>query len=193
MKTQILSYTLLFGLISGVFAEEVKPQVSLSVKRQVLSTDRNGGGRSESSEKEITLRVEVKNVTYDTLEGAELTGNVLLNRSVNEKERIVLEALKSLKLPPMKPNEKITVDLGTVVLNKVRWGNRIFEESLEEWKVVCKKGETNIGENVSDRKYDALIAEMKKEKEEDKREAEERVIRGRDNDDPRNIRRNLRK
>ena len=60
-------------------------------------------------------------------------------------------------------------------------------------KAKMKKGEANIGENVSDAKYDDLVAEMKKEKEEDKKDMEEEVIRARDKDDPRNIRRNLRR
>ena len=35
---------------------------------------------------------------------------------------------------------------------------------MEDWKVVCNKGEANIGENVSDEKYDELVKEMKDQK-----------------------------
>ncbi len=169
MKTHILSFAVLFGLISGVFAEEAaaKPLVSLTVKRQLLSADKDDRGpRSESRDKEMTLRVVIKNLSDTTLEGAELTGDVLINRAGEDNERIVKEMLKSLKLPPMKPNENLTVDLGKFTLTKVEWKRRTFEETLEEWKVVCKKGETNIGENVSDKNYDVLIKEMKDQKEE---------------------------
>ena len=193
MKIQLLSFAALFSLIAGVFAEDAaKPMVSLTAKRQLLSTDRNGGGRSESSDKDITIRVEIKNLTNTTLEGAELTGEATLNRSINDNEKIVIESLKSLKLPPMKPNEKLTVDLGKIVLNKVRWKKRTFEETLEEWKVVCKKGEANIGENVSSEKYDALVEKMKEEKKEDKKEAEQARERAKNQDDPRNLMRKLR-
>ncbi len=168
MKTQILSFAVLFGLIAGVFAEDAtKPLVSLTVKRQLLSADLDARGpRSESSDKEMTLRVEIKNLSNTNLEGAELTGDVLINRAKNDNEKIVKEALKSLKLPPLKPNEKLTVDLGKFTLSKLRWKSRTFEETLEEWKVVCHKGEANIGENVSDEKYDELVKETKDQKEE---------------------------
>jgi hypothetical protein len=46
----------------------------------------------------------------------------------------------------------------------VKWHCRSFDETLEEWKVVCHKGEANIGENVSDEKYDELVKEMKDQK-----------------------------
>ncbi len=159
---------MLFGLISGIFAEEAaKPLVSLTVKRHVLGTDKDDRGpHSESRDKDITLRVEIKNLSNAILEGAELTGDVLINRAGEDHERLVKEALKSIKLPPMKPNENLTVDLGKFTLTKVEWKRRTFEETLEEWKVVCKKGETNIGENVSDKKYDALVNEIKENREE---------------------------
>lgn len=175
MKTQILSFALFFGMILGVFSEETtKPLVALTVKRQLLSSEKDDRGpRSESRDREITLRVEVKNLSNTTLEGAELTGDVLVNRAINDNERIVKEALKSLKLPPMKPNERVTVDLGKFTLTELKWKNRTFEESLEEWKVVCKKGETNIGENVSDEKYDALVKQMEEQKAKDKEKAAE--------------------
>ncbi len=168
MKTQILSFAVLFGLIAGVFAEDAtKPRVSLTVKSQLLSADRDDRGpRSESTDKYYTLRVVIKNLSDSTLEGAELTGDALVNRAVNDNEKIVKEALKSLKIPPMKPNENLTVDLGKFTLSKVKWQGRTFEETLEEWKVVCKKGEVNVGESESSAKYDALLKEMKEQKEE---------------------------
>ncbi|MCE2959702.1 MAG: hypothetical protein ACK46A_08190 [Akkermansiaceae bacterium] len=191
MKTHFLSFTVLFGLIAGVFAEEAtKPSVSITAKRQTLDASHDRGVHSESSDKEVTLRVEIRNVTNETLEGAELTGEVIINRSKNEKERMVVEELKSIKLPAMKPNERLTVDLGKIILNKARWKNRTFEETLEQWKVVCKKGEANIGENLSDKNYDGLVKEMEKEHDADREHHKQKIIRGRDKE---NILRDLRK
>jgi hypothetical protein len=86
MKTHFLSFTVLFGLIAGVFAEEAtKPSVSITAKRQTLDASHDRGAHSESSDKEVTLRVEIRNVTNETLEGAELTGEVIINRSKNGK------------------------------------------------------------------------------------------------------------
>jgi hypothetical protein len=168
MKNHFFSFTVFLSLIAGTFAEEVtKPLVSLTVNRHLLDSELDHRGpRSESREKEITLRVEVRNISDKPLEGAELTGEVLLKRAFNNDERIVKESLKSLKLPPMKPNENLTVDLGKFTLSKSKWKNRTFEETLEEWKVVCKNGEINIGQNVSDEKYYILINEMKEQREE---------------------------
>lgn len=194
MKTHFLSFAVLFGLISGVFAEEAtKPSVSMTVKRQTLDANRDRGVHAESSEKEVTLRIEIKNVTNETLEGAELTGEVIINRARNEAERMVVEELKSLKLPAMKPNERLTVDLGKIILNKARWKNRTFEETLEQWKVVCKKGDANIGENLSDKNYDGLVKELEKDHEADKEQHKQKIIRARDKDNPRNLLRDLRK
>jgi hypothetical protein len=146
------------------------------VKRQVLGTEKEERGpRSEARDKEMTLRVVIKNLSDTTLEGAELTGDVLINRAGEDNERIVKELLKSLKLPPMKPNENLTVDLGKFTLTKVEWKRRTFEETLEEWKVVCKKGETNIGENVSDEKYNVLVKEMQEKREEAAEKEEEKI------------------
>lgn len=163
MKIHFLQFAVFFGLIAGLSATEtVKPLVSLTVKSQLLSSDKNDrGSRSESREKEMTLRVEIKNLSNTLLEDAELIGDVLINRSVNDEAKIVREVLTSLKLPPIKPNEKITVDLGKIVVNKVKWHCRTFDETLEEWKVVCKKGDADIGEKVSTDKYHYLVKYMK--------------------------------
>ena len=191
MKTHFLSFVVFFALIAGVFAEEAtKPSVSLTVKRQTLDASRDRGFHSEASDKEVTLRVEIKNVTNEALEGAELTGQVIINRARNEAERMVVEELKSIKLPAMKPNERLTVDLGKIILNKARWKNRTFEETLEQWKVVCKKGEANIGENLSDKNYAGLLKEMEKEHDADREHHKQKIIRGRDKE---NILRDLRK
>jgi hypothetical protein len=152
--------------VVGVSAEEVaKPLVSLTVKTLLLSADRDiRGQRSEPKDKEMTLRVEIKNLSDTTLEDAELTGDVILNRSVNDDAKIVQEVLTTLKLPAIKPNEKITVDLGKFTISKVKWHCRSFDETLEEWKVVCNKGDANIGEKISTDKYGYLLRGIQNQK-----------------------------
>ncbi len=163
MKNQFLRALIILGIIVGASAEEAaKPMVSLTVKSQLLSADRDiRGQRSAPKDKEMTLRVEIKNLSDSTLEDAELTGDVILSRSVNEEAKFVQELLTSLKLQPIKPNEKITVDLGKFTISKVKWHCRSFDETLEEWKVVCKIGGANIGEKVSTDKYVYLVKHMK--------------------------------
>ena len=166
MKNHILRALVILGMIVGVSAEEVaKPLVSLTVKTQLLSADRDiRGQRSEPKDKEMTLRVEIKNLSDTTLEDAELTGDIIINRSVNDDAKIVQEVLTSLKLPAIKPNEKITVDLGKFTISKVKWHCRSFDETLEEWKVVCNKGDANIGEKVSTDKYGYLLRGIQNQK-----------------------------
>ncbi len=159
MKNQFLRALIILGIIVGASAEEAaKPLVSLIVKSQVLSVDKDiRGQRSAPKDKEMTLRVEIKNLSDTTLEDTELIGDVILNRSVNDDAKIVQEMLTSLKLPAIKPNEKLTVDLGKFTISKVKWHCRSFDETLEEWKVVCHKAEANIGEKVSTDKYGYLL------------------------------------
>lgn len=166
MKNQILRALVILGMILGVSAEDAaKPLVSLIVRSQVLSAEGDDrGARSKSKDKEMTLRVEIKNLSDTTLEDAELTGDVILNRSVHEEAKFVQELLTSLKLQPIKPNEKITVDLGKFTISKVKWHCRSFDETLEEWKVVCNKGDANIGEKVSTDKYGYLLRGIQNQK-----------------------------
>lgn len=194
MKTHILTCAALVSLISTGFSEEKKPLVSLSVKSHIMGTDKdNMGPRSEARSKDITLKVTIKNTSSAVLEGAELTGDVLVERSADGKERMIREVLKSVKIPKMSPNENLTIDLGKITLNQVEWRNQKFEEKLKEWKVVCKKGDENIGEAVSDENYKILVKEMKEQREKNQENIEQEVIRVRDKDDFRNNRRNLRK
>ena len=91
---------------------------------------------------------------------------MILNRSVNDDDENRPITARILETTADKTNEKLTIDLGKFTLSKLKWKNRTFEETLEEWKVVCHKGEANIGENVSDEKYDELVKEMKDQKKE---------------------------
>ena len=140
-----------------IAAEPAKPSVTLTVKRQLIDMEHDlRGARGSSKEKTITLRIEISNPTSSTIGESELSGDVLVRRASGERDRIVKESLGSAKLPAMKPNEKLTLSLGKIKLSEFEWGKRKFEETLEEWKVTCKIGETVIGENLSTGRYTTL-------------------------------------
>lgn len=165
-----------FAFVFQAFGEEqAKPFLSLSVKRHLTNTEQGKiGARGEVKDKIVTLRCVITNVSSTIIEGAMLSGDVLMERSRGENKKIVKESLAPIKIPEMKPNAEITLDLGKMKLSKVEWRNREFEESLEEWKVVCKKGETVIGKNTSSDKYTSLEKEIKPEKPENNRPANPR-------------------
>jgi hypothetical protein len=158
MKTLTPIFAAVLVLCSqAIAAETSKPTVSLDVKRHLTGTDHDQlGVHGDAKDKIVTLRVAVTNITSAVIEGAELSGNVLVQRGVNEREKIVKETLASVKLPSMKPNETVTIDLGEITLRKVEWKNHKFEESLEEWKVTCKQGDKQLGQNLSSPKYATL-------------------------------------
>lgn len=161
--TPILAVGLaLFTQVSAVEpTKPAKPSVTLSVKRHLINSEHDQRGPQKSREKTITLRVDIQNVSSSTIEGAILSGDVLVTRSVEEREKVVKEFLGTLKVPSLKPNEKITLDFGKIQLSDFQWKHRKFEESLEEWKVICKKGETEIGKNLSNTRYTTLEKEVK--------------------------------
>lgn len=176
MKTIITAFTVAFVSLSQLIAEDTaKPLLSLSVKRQLTKTDQEKiGARAEVKDKIVTLRVVIRNVSSSTIDGASISGDVLLERSMGQNEKIVKESLAPMKIPEMKPNASITIDLGKIKLSKVEWKNREFEETLEEWQVVCKKDETVIGKDISSDKYTTLEKEIKPEKPGDDRPRDQR-------------------
>ncbi len=70
-------------------------------------------------------------------------------------EKLLKEPLDKIMLATMKPNEKLTVDLGKITLREVEWRNRKFEEKLEEWKVNCVQKEAVIGSAVSSSHFES--------------------------------------
>lgn len=145
-------------LTPALAAEPQKPLVALTVKRHVLDSDRDMIGRKGSNrQKTVALRVEIVNTTSTPVAESELSGDVLVKRARNEKEIVVKEALGEVKLPAMKPNEKLTLDLGKIVLHELEWRNRKFEEDLEEWQVTCTQGNTEIGKATSSDNYQKLL------------------------------------
>lgn len=167
MKPLILTSALVLAMAAPCLAQEqAKPTVSLSVKRQLIGTDNSRGGwQTDAREKTVTLRVTITNTSSARLEGASLTGKVMVERAMEDRGKFVCEFLEPVKLPSMAPNQQITVDLGKVSLRKVEWQRRKFEESLEEWEVLCKLGDSTIGSNLSDPRFKTLEKEWLEEKE----------------------------
>ena len=138
---------------SVVFAETpAKPLLGLSVKTKVLDSDSDlRGKRGSSKQKTITLRIEITNTSPTSVESANFSAIALVRRSGDFKERLIKESLGSKKLEALKPNQKITVEIGKIDLHEVEWKARKFEESLEGWQVVCEQNSTEIGKAESDR------------------------------------------
>ena len=145
------------------FAEPAKPLVTLTVKKQVIDSDHDLRGKQGSSkERTLTLKVEVVNVSDASIENAQLSGNALVSRAGDLQEKIVKEPLAAIKLPAMKPNERLTLDLGKLRLTELELRGRAFKETLEEWKVVCTRGTEEIGQAVSSDRYASLEQQVVK-------------------------------
>lgn len=175
MKTLALIFATGLGFLTSTHAaDEPKPLVQLSAKKQVLDTDHDSFGKAGSSkQKTYTLRVVIYNTSSKLVEESVLSGNALVSRAREFKEQIVKESLGEIKVPAMKPNEKLTLDLGKIELKEVEWDKHKFEENLEEWQVTCSHGEVEIGKAQSSDNY-ILLA---KDTEEDKPQKPERADR----------------
>lgn len=155
MKTLALIFATGLGFLTNTHAAEpAKTLVQLTVKKQVLDTDNESLGRQlRTKQKTYTLRVVIFNNSSKPVEESVLSGIALVSRAGELKEQIVKESLGEIKVPAMKPNEKLTLDLGKIELSEVEWEKRKFEEDLEEWQVVCKMGEVEIGKAESSVHY----------------------------------------
>ncbi|QTN33279.1 hypothetical protein HZ994_13470 [Akkermansiaceae bacterium] len=158
MKTITLLFaTGLIFLANSKATETPKPLLQVSAKKQVLGTDRDSFGKAvRNNQKTITLRVTLFNTSGKAVAESVLAGNALISRAGEFKEGIARESLGTVKVPAMKPNEKLTLDLGEITLSEVEWGKRKFEESLEEWQVTCSQGEVEIGKAESSDRYALL-------------------------------------
>ena len=160
MKTLITILTVGLLQIPTHAEEPAKPLVTLTVKRQVLDSNHElRGQQANTKDKTITLRVEITNTSSAVITDAELTGNALVTRSNDIAEKLIKEPLGKMPVPPLKPNERLTIDLGKIKLRELEWRNRKFEEKLEEWKVECVQKQTTIGSAASSERYAALVKE----------------------------------
>lgn len=165
MKTMLTGFIAGLLMVSASAADPQKETVTLTAKLHVLDSDRDLlGRRGNTREKTVALRVEIVNTTAALVGECELSGNVLVKRARNEQEKIVKESLEALKVPALKPNGKVTLDLGRIRLSEVEWRNRKFEETLEEWKVICSQGGNEIGKAVSSGRYETLSKDVEPEK-----------------------------
>ncbi len=165
MKTLLTGFIAGLLMVSASAAEPPKEMVTLTAKLHVLDSDRDLRGRQGNTrEKTVALRVEIVNATAALVGESELSGHVLVKRAKNDQEKIVQESLDPLKVPALKPNGKVTLDLGRIRLSEVEWRNRKFEETLEEWKVICSQGGNEIGKAVSNRRYENLSKDVEPEK-----------------------------
>lgn len=161
MKALLTTITAALFLLPAGAAEAEKPLVTLSVKRQVLDSDHDlHGRRGDSRQKTLALRVEIANTSQVAVGESSLTGDVLINRAGKERETLVRESLSPVKVPALKPGERLTFDLGKIQVSEIEWRNRKFEETLEEWQVTCTSGNTELGKAVSSDRYQALSKEV---------------------------------
>lgn len=153
--------TALLLLVPAGAIEPQKPLVTLTVKRQLLDSDYHQNGRTgDTRHKTITLRVNVSNTSQTAVGESELSGNALIVRAENLQEMVIKEPLTPINVPAMKPGERLTFDLGEIHLSEIEWSNHKYEETLEEWKVICTQGTIEVGASVSSGDYDKLVTEV---------------------------------
>lgn len=134
-----------------------EPSVSLSVKKQVVDSDHELGGRQGSrAKKVIKLRVEVTNTGASVVSGAQVSGIALIKRERAVQEKVTREKLAPVALPELKPNARETVDLGNIELHELETRLKKLEQTLEEWKVVCLKDGVELGSAVSGPGFEIL-------------------------------------
>ncbi len=162
MKTMALLLTATVSSFLTLHAADLpKPALTLTVKQQTVDTEHDMRGRQGSTrQKTIALRVEITNTGSTTVAESSLTGDALVSRAGDFKENIVKESLGELKVPAMKPNEKLTLQLGKIQLSEVDWNKRKFEEKLQEWQVTCSQGTTEIGKAVSSDRYATVLKDV---------------------------------
>lgn len=158
MKLPLLLALSALAATHGALAEESsKSPLSVEVKRHLVdsNTGRSLGGDSRS--RTYTLQVQITNVSSSIVEGVELTGEVLVRRSIEDHEKRVKETIPPQKLPAMKPNERLTLEFGKINVRTIEWKKgKEFEESLDEWKVVCTRAGKDIAGHQSSANYTAL-------------------------------------
>lgn len=161
MKIPLPILAAAFLLLPAGASQAEKPLVTLTVKRQVIDSDRDLHGRfGDSRQKTFTLRVEISNTSQSPISESSLAGEVIVNRMANERETLVRESLPPIQVPAMKPGERLTFDLGKIQVSEVEWRQRKFEETLEEWQVISTCKNTEIGNAVSSERFRTLVKEV---------------------------------
>jgi hypothetical protein len=144
------------GVASVSAADPPKHLVTLNVKPHTLDSNHALlGKRGNAANKIVALRVEITNISSTTIADSSISGNALVQKIGDMKNILVNTPLGSLKVPAMKPNEKLSLDLGKIILSKIELPRRFAAENLEEWQVTCTQAGAEIGKASSDR-YEAL-------------------------------------
>lgn len=159
MKTLIC--LLAIGLGCAIAAEPAKLPLTLTAKQRVVDAEHDlRGKKANAGHKWITLRVEILNSSQASVTESKLSGNVLVMREGNAGGKVIKKSLGAVDVPAMKPNERLTLDLGKVELSEFEGPVRKIEETLEEWQVVCTADQTVIGKAASSDRYAALEAQI---------------------------------
>ena len=146
----------LVALHSPLFVADAA-KVAITAKTRVVDSDHDLRGKfGDTGQKTVTLKVTIVNTSGGPLEASELTGDMLVKRARDGKEKIVKESLGKIAVPALKPNEKVTADLGKVTLSKLQWAKQEFEESVEAWKLTCSAGAVTFATVTSDPRYEEL-------------------------------------
>jgi hypothetical protein len=146
----------LVALLSPLFAADAA-KVTITAKTRVVDSDHDLRGKfGDTGQKTVTLKVTIVNTSGGPLEASELTGDMLVKRVRDGKEKIVKEPLGKIAVPALKPNERVTADLGKVTLSKLQWAKQEFEESAEAWKLTCSSGAVTFSTVTSDPRYEEL-------------------------------------
>jgi hypothetical protein len=162
MKTFTLMLVTVSGFIlPGFAADPAPPSAKLEVKKHLMDSDRDKGSTYGGQvTKAYTLRVEVTNTGKSTLEGASLSGTALVHRARAASDRISSEPLAAMEVPELKPNDRVTLDLGRIELHKVVMRQRQMEETLDEWQVVLTKGGVEVVKEESSNRYETVSKEV---------------------------------
>ncbi len=144
-------------IVSALAVEPAAPTVKLVVKKHLLESEHDKGGKfGSSAAKTYALRVEVTNTGKTPLVGAEISGTALVHRARALADRVSAEPLSAVKVPDIKPNDKVTLELGRIDLHKLEMRQREMEESLEEWQVICTKGGSELGKEESSDRFETM-------------------------------------
>ena len=122
------------------------------------------GKQGRVAKKVLTLRAEITNASKAPLEGATLSGTAIILKAGEMKETIEKRPLDETPIPTLPPGGSTTLDVGRIALHEREWRNRKFEESLEEWKVVCVAEGKDIASVESSPRFATLEKNKKKAK-----------------------------
>jgi hypothetical protein len=143
--------------VSSIAAEPAKPLLAMTAKKHLVDSDSDRqGGHVTTREKSVTVRVEITNQSATTVTGAELSGDALVKLDGSLKDGLAKLSLGKIAIPELKPNARVSLDLGRVSLHELDGRVRKVETSLEGWKVIATKDGAEVGMVKSGDDYEVL-------------------------------------